>query len=251
MRWMKDRYRREGAGLPAPESGWSRVGLMAVTHFWKLIRANLLFVLFSLPIVTLPAALTALDRVCVVIYRKGNIFLWEEFWKEFKRSLGRTILPGLGFGLLLYGGYFFMSLGNGNLQAGFVAVIFWSLGILMAAVAIILGEYFFVLVAVLDIDNPGAFKNALILWLARPSSGLITLGLVLALIFASLALLPGVTPFLVLLLFPVLCQYPVSYLVFDVTEDLVLIPYEEQKQAEAAKKTENLSENDIDETREL
>jgi hypothetical protein len=86
MSWLKDRYRREGAGRPAPASGWSRVGAMGLTHFWKLIRANLLFVLFSLPIVTLPAALTALDRVCVVIYRKGNIFLWEEFWKEFKKT---------------------------------------------------------------------------------------------------------------------------------------------------------------------
>ena len=103
MGWFKDRWRREGAGRPAPESGWRRVGVMGLTHFWKLIRVNLLFVLFSLPVLTLPAALTALDRVCVVIYKEGNIFLWDEFWKEFRRSFARTILPGLGFGLLLFG----------------------------------------------------------------------------------------------------------------------------------------------------
>lgn len=236
MGWFKDRWRREGAGRPAPESGWRRVGVMGLTHFWKLIRVNLLFVLFSLPVLTLPAALTALDRVCVVIYKEGNIFLWDEFWKEFRRSFARTILPGLGFGLLLFGGYFFMSLGNGNAALGFPALIFWAIGILMACTALILGEYFFVLVAVLDINNFGALKNALILWLARPGSGLLALVIVLLLFFFSLAMLPVITPALLLFLLPVLCQYPICYLVFDVTEDLVLIPYEERK---ARKKQEN------------
>ena len=230
MGWLKDRYRREGAGRPAPESGWSRAGVMALTHFWKLLRVNLLFVLFSLPLLTLPAALTALDRVCVLIYKDGNVFLWDEFFREFKRSLARTILPGLCFAVLLYSGYFFMSLGNGNVSLGFPALIFWALGILMVCVAIGMGEYFFVLVAVLDINNRGALKNALILWLARPGYGLLILGIVLLLFFVSLALLPVITPALILLLLPVLCQYPVCYLVYDVTEDLVLIPYEAQKE---------------------
>lgn len=232
MGWLKDRYSREGAGLPAPETGWRRAGAMAATHFWKLLRANLLFVLFSLPLITLPAALTALDRVCVVIYKDGNIFLWDEFFREFKRSFARSILPGLGFGLLLFSGYFFMSLGNGNAALGFPALIFWALGILAVCVAVILGEYYFCLTAVLDINNRGALKNALILWLARPGSGLLILGLALALFFLSLALLPLITPALILVLLPVLCQYPACYLIFDVTEDLVLIPYAEQQEKE-------------------
>ena len=120
MRWLKNRFEKEGAGLPAPETGWARVGVMALTHFWKLVAANLLFVVFSLPVITLPAALTALNRVCVIIYKDGNIFLWYEFWREFKRSLLRQLPPFLGFSLLLFGGYFFMSLGNGNAQLGFI-----------------------------------------------------------------------------------------------------------------------------------
>ncbi len=131
MSWWKDRYRREGAGRPAPESGWSRAGVMALTHFWKLIRVNFLFVLFSLPLITMPAALTAMDRVCVLIYKDGNVFLWDEFWKEFRRSFLRTVLPGLYFGVLLYGGYFFMSLGNGHFERGLIAVVFWTLGLIM------------------------------------------------------------------------------------------------------------------------
>ncbi len=233
MAWLKERFQKEGAGQPAPETGWARLGVMALTHFWKLITANLLFVLFSLPVITLPAALTALNRVCVIIYKDGNIFLWEEFRKEFKRSILRSILPGLGFALLLFGGYFFMSLGNGNLQRGFVGVVFWAFGILMAAVAVILGEYFFVVSSVLDIGVGGAMKNSLLLWMSRPGSGLLILVWVALLSVAMAALLP-IGLVLLLLIWAVLAQYPVSFLVYDVTEDLVLIPYEEQQRQKEA-----------------
>ena len=239
MRWLKNRFEKEGAGLPAPETGWARVGVMALTHFWKLVAANLLFVVFSLPVVTLPAALTALNRVCVIIYKDGNIFLWYEFWKEFKRSLLRQLPPFLGFSLLLFGGYFFMSLGNGNAQLGFVGILFWAIGILMAALAVILGEYYFVVSAVLDIGVGGALKNSLLLWMSRPLSGLLILLWVVLLTVGMAALLPiGIV--LLILLWPVLAQYPASFLVYDVTEDLVLIPYEEQQQ-KAAEKDHNLS----------
>ena len=237
MSWLKDRYRREGAGRPAPGSGWSRVGGMGMTHFWKLIQVNLLFVLFSLPVVTLPAALTALDRVCVLIYKDGNVFLWEEFRKEFRRSFFRSLLPGLFFGVLLYGGYFFLSLGNGNFGS-FLGILFWCLGLLMVAAAIIWGEYFFVLISILDIGNRNALKNALILWLARPGSGLLSLAIVLLLFFCALALLPIITPFLVAVIWVVLAQYPICYLVYDVTEDLVLTPYEEQEKKESLENNE-------------
>lgn len=201
---------------------------MALTHFWKLIAANLLFVLFSLPVITLPAALTALNRVCVILYKDGNIFLWTEFCKEFKRSFLRSLLPGAGFALLLFGGYYFMSLGNGNLQLGFVGIVFWAIGILMAAVAIILGQYYFVVSAVLDIGVGGAMKNSLLLWMSRPRYGLLILTWVVLLSVAITAMLPiGLIP--LLFIWVVLVQYPVSFLVYDVTEDLVLLPYEKQQ----------------------
>ena len=40
-------FLKEGAGRAAPASGWSRCGSMGLTHFWKLVRVNLLFLLFS------------------------------------------------------------------------------------------------------------------------------------------------------------------------------------------------------------
>lgn len=239
MKWFSNRFQREGAGRPAPSTGWPRAGVMAMTHFWKLVAVNLLFVVFSLPVFTLPAALTALNRVCVIIYKEGNIFLFTEFWKEFKRSFWRTMLPALGFGVLLFGGYFFMSLANGNLQLGFVAVVFFALGMLMVAVAVLVGEYFFVVIAVLDISVVNGLKNAFLLSISKPVYSIGTLLLVAFLAVALAALMPLIGSVLLVLIWVSLTQYPICFMVYDITEDLVLIPYENQKQAQASEDSDN------------
>ena len=219
------RFEREGKGEPAPSSGLARCGVMALTHFWKLIAVNLLFVIFSLPVITLPAALTALNRVCIIIYRDGNIFLWDEFWKEFHRSFLRALGPGFGFALLLFGGYFFMSLGNGNSQLVFFAMLFWALGIFMTITALLIGEMFFVMISVLEIGNFNALKNALILSLARPVRSLAILLIVFALVFGVMSLMP-ISIVLLIFIWVVLAQYPISCLVYDLIEEMILNPFQ-------------------------
>lgn len=72
-----------------PEGGIQRYALLLTTHFRTLVGLNLLFVLFSLPVITLPAALCAMNRVCMLLIRKGCCFLWQDFRQEFRRSFAR------------------------------------------------------------------------------------------------------------------------------------------------------------------
>jgi hypothetical protein len=228
MKLFGNTMQKEGKGTAAPSSGWQRAGLMAFTHFWKLVAVNVLFVVFSLPVVTLPAALTALNRVCIIIYRDGNIFLWHEFRKEFCRSFTRSLIPGFGFTLLLFGGYFFMSLGNGNSGLGFLAIVFWSLGILMSCTALAAGEIFFIIISVLEIRNFDAWKNAMILCLARPGYSIAILLFIATLSAALTAMMPlGMA--LLLVIWVVLAQYPICFIVYGLTEKMILIPFEEQQ----------------------
>lgn len=228
MSIFRDRFTREGSGRPAPETGWPRLAVMGLTHFWRLVGANLLFVLFSIPIVTLPAALCALNRVCVLIYRDGNLYLWQDFLEEFKRSFLRSLLPGLFFALLLFGAYFFLSLASGNAQVTMWFILFWAVGGVMLLTAICVGAYFFVLVSSLDLNNRDALKDALILVLARPARALLVFALVLGLSFIMAALLP-IGFVLMLFFWFAFQQYLVSFLVYDLAEDLILLPYEAQK----------------------
>lgn len=223
------RYDREGAGRPLPREGFLRLLLISGTHFWKLVGANLLFVVFSLPVVTLPAALCALNRICILIYRKGNCFLWMDFWEEFRRSFLRSLLSAVLFGGLTFAGYFFMSLGAANGIYPVWCMIFWSVGILASAVGICWGAYFFALIPLLDQKTPGILKNAFFLCMVRPSRALLALAVVLGMSFIAAVLMPIFIAALLLLWFAVV-QSLVCYLVNGVAEEYILRPYAEQNE---------------------
>lgn len=214
---------REGAGSPLPRRGLRRLVMISGTHFWKLIGANLLFVLFSLPVITLPAALCALNRVCLLIYREGNCFLWTDFFREFRRSFWRSLLPGALFGGLDFLGYFLMSLGAANGAFPVWCLLFWSTGILASAAGIVWGAYFFVLAALLDQKNGGVLKNAFLLCMIRPGRALAVLAAVLGAVFAAMALMPIFIIALVLFWFS-LTETLVCYLVHGPAEQYVLYP---------------------------
>lgn len=223
------RYDREGAGKPLPQSGFLRLLMISGTHFWKLVGVNLLFLLFSLPVVTLPAALCALNRVCILIYRKGNCFLWMDFREEFRRSFLRSLLPAVLFGGLTFAGYFFMSLGAANGIYPVWCMIFWSAGILAAVSGICWGAYFFALVPLLDQKTAGILKNAFFLCMVRPSRALLALAVVLGMSFIAAVLMPVFIVALILLWFAV-TQSLVCYLVNGVAEEYILRPYAEQNE---------------------
>ena len=111
---MQRGMRREGRGLPAPREGARRFFYLFWNHAWKLIRLNLLFLACCIPVVTMPAALCAMDRALIVLVREGNVLLWEEFRDEFKKDFWRSLPLGLLFGGLLFLGYFLLSLGMGR-----------------------------------------------------------------------------------------------------------------------------------------
>jgi len=77
---------KEGAGLPLPEGGFWRYAVILATNFWKLVGLNLFFVAFSLPVITMPAALCGLNRVCMLLIRNGYCFL-----QRFTGTTGTTL----------------------------------------------------------------------------------------------------------------------------------------------------------------
>lgn len=83
----------EGKGEEAPRSGLGRIGYVLTSHFFQMIWANILWVLFSLPLVTLPAASVGLYAVLEDMFRKGYGDVWPTFIREFKESfLQRTLI---------------------------------------------------------------------------------------------------------------------------------------------------------------
>ena len=54
--------------------------------FWRIIGANLLFILFCIPIVTIPAAIGGLTRVMSRFARDEQAYVIDDFMKGFKQE---------------------------------------------------------------------------------------------------------------------------------------------------------------------
>ena len=106
MNWLTKHYFGEGKGIDknAPKP----TGLRLLAHvlgreWWELIKLNLLFIAFSLPVVTLPAAYGAMVRISVEMIEDRTVYLWRDFWAAFRAGFIRTSLLGavlFGSGLL-------------------------------------------------------------------------------------------------------------------------------------------------------
>ena len=215
------RFEREGAGRPLPEGGLKRYAAVLFNNFWKLVGANLLFLAFSLPVITMPAALCALNRVCMLLIRNGYCFLWQDFWQEFKRSFTRSLFPALLVLVTLFGGYYAMSLGLTNTGVPVWSQLFWAVGICLTGAGGGGGAYFFALVSLVDQSNADAMKNALLLGLIRPLRALGVFAIVAVTVFLIAVLMP-VSIALVLLCSTALAQFSVCFLVNGMADAYVL-----------------------------
>ena len=221
MGLFSGKFEKEGAGLPMPEGGPARYFSLLFSNIWKLMGANVLFVLFSLPRITLPAALCALNRVCILIYKNGSCYLWQDFIGEFRGSFKRSLLPALLFLVLLFAGYYSMSLGLTNAALPLWSMVFWTIGIFFVLAGLAWGAYFFVLAAMLEQENRNMLKNARLLCMISPGKALMAALTVIGGAALTAAFMP-LSIFLVLLIIPAIVQYTVSYLVYELAEDYIL-----------------------------
>ncbi len=60
-------------------------------HYAILLNLNLLFIACCLPIVTIPAACCAMDRVLLRLIDGKPVFLWNDFWTEMKQDFPKRL----------------------------------------------------------------------------------------------------------------------------------------------------------------
>ena len=87
----------KGVDGPPPEKGAGRFAFIFKTHFFKLVSLNLLFILFCIPVLTIPASLAGMTRVLMRLTREGICDLWADFFTEFKTDFVKRLLTGLIF----------------------------------------------------------------------------------------------------------------------------------------------------------
>ena len=160
-------------------------------EFFPLIKLNLLFLLTCLPIITIPAALTASSRITTTMVRDCNYFMWTDYWDAFKRDFGKSLAGGLilGAALALFGlsSWFYYMLSQ---VAGKLFMILAGCSVCMLLTAYFAALYFFPMMAMVELPVMTMLKNAVILAYSQFKRTLPAAVITLALGVVSVGLFP-------------------------------------------------------------
>jgi uncharacterized membrane protein YesL len=181
MSWFTPRWLRAGPGIDRnapPKQGFALLLDVIVRNWWELIQLNLLVILFSLPLVTLPAALVAAARICGLMLEDRTVYLGRDFLEAFRgRFLKATLLGVLviaAIGTAIYATTTFLDAARETLAFALPLTISAATA-LFAAIA---AAYAVTLLAMRDQPLAPLLKRALLGALARPLPALASLAFV-------------------------------------------------------------------------
>lgn len=185
--------------LPHPNPDKERTGAALYfyriwCHLGQLSGTNLLFLLFSIPVITIPAAYAAMSKVTVLIVRNEPVHVWEDFFGTFRSCF----LPSLPVGLAtmsapvlaFYAVPFYRTYAQQNPM--FLAPL--AIVVLATLFQILMSFYSFPMLANLDLKAGTVIRNSALLALAKLPQNLLTLLItaliwVIAVLFLPLSLI--------------------------------------------------------------
>lgn len=141
--------------------GWKNMILTLWREIFTLIRGNLCFLLFCVPVVTIPVAVTALHGVCVDAIQGKKCTVLKIFLKtlknQFFQSWGAFLVLGILEFVTAFGAWFYFT--RGNPLAGIL-----GLGMTAGAVVTLLAlPYAFCMLARVDLSLKNVLKNSFLL----------------------------------------------------------------------------------------
>lgn len=166
----------------------------------ELVQLNLLFLLFCLPVVTAPAACTAMSRVTLSMVRGRSYRLWREFTGAFRAEWRASTAAGI----VLFGGVAAsvcaLAVYAEALSRGPVFYLLLGLSALFLLLLTMMSGYTFPMLALVELPLGRVLRNALLLSLIRLGPNLAALAAMAALAALCLSFLPYSLPAVLLLL---------------------------------------------------
>ena len=186
---------------PPPEHEAARFFFLLTTHMTKLFVANVLFLLFCLPVVTIPAALSGLSRVCMLLVRDGVSFVWTDFITEFKASFKMSIAVFLASVVFLPSAYLCIYIGKST--EGASSFLLFVLAALIFFWSLLMTCYAYAMMSICNLGAGAIIRNAASLIFLEPKTDVFLTLLVGGIVIAFLWLLPYSLP-VALILFSLL-----------------------------------------------
>lgn len=181
-------YDKPGRGVRKSEPDKKRFFLFLEIYFrkfLKIIYLNLIYILFCLPIVTFGPATAAMTKISRSFIEGKPVFIFSDFWKEFKANFKQGMIIGLidlVLIVLLFCGIVFYLFSA-------VPGIFYYILLVLAGFGVILfmfmNFYVYLEMVTAVVTIPQMLKNALILSLAGAKTNILTF------LFSGLILVPS------------------------------------------------------------
>ena len=186
-------YAKPGSGIPKdapPKRGLALFFDVLSREFFELVKLNLLYLLFCVPVVTIPAATTAMCRVTLTMLRDQNHFLWHDFFSAFRREFKWSTLLGLPLlALILLCDGALRFYGAAALTSPVYGIPLFAGGVLLLLL-LCAALYLFPMLALVDLPPRQALNNTLLLALLCLPRNLLALAVIGALGFLLAATLP-------------------------------------------------------------
>lgn len=156
-----------GEGIPrdaaTAKKGFARLWEIFTVEYKSLFLLSLIFFLFCLPVVTIPAAIAAMTRISIYMVDDEPRFLWHDFVKAFKANFWRATLFGWAIFLAMAGMAVSIIVYRGAFE---LSQYFIIPACILFAVEIMLNQmlfYAFPMLVRTDLKLRAVFKNAFLL----------------------------------------------------------------------------------------
>lgn len=189
--------------------------------FGKLVKLNLLFLLFCLPIVTIGPAIAALFKITRYYVEEKPVFLFSDFFDAFKQNFKQGFIVGLINALLMffcnYGMQFYISMAETN-GLYWIVVVLLCMFMLATFVAFM---YIYLMMVTVDLPIFALLRNSYMMIFLGRFTNFFTLFFVALLIAVEYLLFPWaliLAPFLLFSLIALIIsfnsfQYIYKYLI--------------------------------------
>ena len=166
MKIFSPNFHREGPGVDKNEpekKGISLFFYLLLNKFWDILKLNMVFILYSIPIITIAPAFGAMTSITMSMVQNKHVFIFSDFHEAFKLNWKQSLACGiintimlvlLSTSILFY---FKLSQNNTNLYIILFLCIFITMLFLLASL------YIYPLISAVSLSLKDILKNSFLL----------------------------------------------------------------------------------------
>lgn len=228
-------YENAGPGVPKNAPKKKRFFLffdILVRKFWRIMKLNLIFLLFCIPIVTIGPAIAGVTKVLRNFTLEKHADVWGDFFGSFKKNFKNSIIVGIADTLiatsLVTSSIVYPQIAENSDNNLFMAI--YGITIAVGIVVMMMNFYIFPMIVSTDLSLKDIVKNSFALTFMGIKPCLIAIAFSLLLVVALCALIYFTTSYLVIFLLfaPAIIGFIVCFNCYPIVQKYVTNPYYEK-----------------------